>query len=84
MGLYDQIRERVFEQTGKRIHHTCYIAHVLDDHGLTRRIAHNRKGPDRRYRCPQALRPGIEEAIRHLGLLNAEQGTKTYWPPSLV
>jgi len=71
MGLYDQIVERVFEQTGKRIHHTCYIAHVLADHGLTKRVSPNRRGPERRYKCPEALRPAIEEAIRHLGLLPA-------------
>lgn len=71
MGLYDQIVERVYEQTGKRIHHKCYIAHVLADHGLTKRVAHNRKGPDRRYRCPETMRPAIVEAIRHLGLLKS-------------
>lgn len=73
MGLYKQIADRVLEQTGKRIHHSCYIAHVLADHGLTRRVAHNRYGPERRCQCPCALRPAIEEAIQHLGLLNSNE-----------
>lgn len=75
MGFYDQIVERVLEQTGRRIHHTCYIAHVLSDHGLTLRIASNRKGTGRAHPCPKSWRAPIEEAIRHLGLLTSEKAS---------
>jgi hypothetical protein len=71
LGLYERIADRVYAQTGRRITHTCWIAHVLADHGLTKRIAHNRKSPDRRYPCPPDRRPAIVEALRHLGMIDS-------------
>lgn len=72
MGLYDRIVERVYEQTGKRIHHTCWIADVLSGYGLTKGPAPNRKDPNKPQKpCPKEMRPAIVEAIQHLGLLNS-------------
>lgn len=70
MATYKQIAGRVYEQTGRRISHTCWIAHVLSDYGLTKRIAHNRKGPGRKYKCPENVRPEIVSALQHFGMID--------------
>ena len=81
MATYRQIADRVYERTGRRITHTCWIAHVLSDFGLTKRIAHNRKGPDRKYRCPCDRRPAIVEALQYFGMINSNQHTPGTTPP---
>jgi len=45
------------------IHHTCWIADLLEEQGLTRGPAPNRQHP-RRVRCPARMRPWLLEAIR--------------------
>lgn len=70
MATYKEIAERVYAQTGRRITHTCWIAHVLADHGLTKRVAYNRQGPDRKYKCPPDRRPAIVDALQHFGMIN--------------
>jgi hypothetical protein len=70
MATYKQIADYVYAQTGRRISHTCWIAHVLADYGLTKRIAHNRRGVDRRYKCPDDRRPAIVDALRHFGMIS--------------
>jgi hypothetical protein len=61
LGLYERIADRVYAQTGRRITHTCWIAHVLADHGLTKRsrtIAKVLKGGTRAHPigAPQSLK----------------------------
>lgn len=70
MATYKQIAARVYEQTGRPITHTCWIAHVLADHGLTKRIAHNRNGAERKYPCPGDRRPAIVEALEYFEMIN--------------
>jgi hypothetical protein len=51
---------------------TCWIAHVLADHGLTRGPAANRIDEKRRVApCPPQKRATIEQALRALGRLPA-------------
>ena len=48
---------------------TCWIAHVMADHGLTRRVASNRLDPrKRKHPCPPDKRPAIENALRYFGM----------------
>jgi hypothetical protein len=49
---------------------TCWIAHVLADHGQTRGPAYNRIDFNRRVApCPTNKRLAIEQACRKLGRL---------------
>ena len=49
---------------------SCWIAHVLSDHGLTKRAAHNRDDPNlRAHPCPVLKRPAIEAALRHFAMI---------------
>jgi hypothetical protein len=49
---------------------TCWIAHVLSDHGLTRRTAPNRINPGvRQEPCPAEKRGAIIDALRELKML---------------
>lgn len=75
MATYKQIADRVYSQTGRRISHTCWIAHVLSDHGLTKRIAYNRIGSDRKYKCPPDRRSAIIDALQYFGMLNPTSTT---------
>lgn len=51
---------------------TCWIAHVKEELGLPMREAHNRRGAQRKYPCPEDNRPAIEAALRHFGMLERE------------
>ena len=49
---------------------SAWIAHVLEDHGLTRGAAHNRMKPEeRKYPCPGVRRRAIEDALRHFRMI---------------
>jgi hypothetical protein len=53
---------------------TCWIAQVLSDHGLTTRVAPNRRAPRLRVApCPPEKRPAIEGALIALGRLRVRQ-----------
>ena len=45
----------------------CWIADVKARHGLTTRVAHNRRGPGRVKPCPPDRVAHIEEALKALG-----------------
>ena len=69
MATYKQIQSYVARVKGYTPK-TGWIAHVLEDHGLTRGKAHNRMGPDeRKYPCPNVRRRAIEDALRHFRLI---------------
>jgi len=49
---------------------TCWIAHVLSDHGKTGRTAPNRIDPSRRAEpCPWNKRGPIESVLKKLGMI---------------
>jgi hypothetical protein len=67
MATYTQVQRYVRDRYGF-LPKTCWIAHVLADHGLTTRIAVNRKDPERRVEvCPERRRPVLEAALKELG-----------------
>lgn len=69
MSIYREIQAEV-KRTSGLVPKTCWIAHVLSDHGLTRRQAWNRVDPSaRKHPCPSAKRPAIEQALRRLGVM---------------
>lgn len=68
MGRYERITRYIRTNRGY-VAQTCWIAHVLDDLGLTTRTAPNRLDPTKRVKpCPPSKRADIEEAIRALGI----------------
>jgi len=69
MATYAQIIDRVKLETGKSCK-TCWVAHVMADHGLTTRISPNRVDrKTRKHPCPPDKRPAIESALRHYGMI---------------
>jgi hypothetical protein len=70
MATYREIQLRT------RVRHgfmpkTCWIAHVLSDHGLTTRQAANRADPHHRIApCPPEKRHAIEQVCRELGRIS--------------
>jgi len=49
---------------------TCWVAHVLSDHGLTKYRAPNRKGEVYRVNpCPDSKRGAIEGALRYFKMI---------------
>lgn len=69
MATYKDIQAHVRSVNGF-VPKTCWIAHVMADHGLTRRQAANRHDHlVRTHPCPLDKRPAIEAALRHFGHL---------------
>jgi hypothetical protein len=69
MATYRQIIDHVRTECGLAPK-PCWIAHVLSDHGLTYRNAHNRVDPNSRmHPCPLSKRPAIEAALRHFAMI---------------
>ena len=73
MGFYMQIQKLTETNAGFKPK-TCWIAHLLADHGLTTRQAANRIDPKTRANpCPPSKRAAIEAAIRELRLSKASR-----------
>jgi hypothetical protein len=68
MATYKQIAEYVRSNDGIVIK-TCWIAHILSDHGKTRSVAPNRIGVARKYPCPPEKRPAIERALKKFAMI---------------
>ena len=69
MATYRDIQRDVKAKSGF-VPKTCWIAHVLSDHGLTRHAAPNRQDQTKRiHPCPPEKRPAIEASLRHLKVL---------------
>ena len=69
MATYKEIQDRVRSMEGY-VPKTCWIAHVMSDHGLTTRMASNRISPTTRAApCPEVKRPAIEGALRHFKMI---------------
>ena len=70
MATYAQITEYVRRVFGFKIHHPCWIADVKARHGLTTRLAHNRRSADyRMVPCPPPKVAPIEAAFRHFRMI---------------
>lgn len=71
MATYREIRDHV-RQRDHFVPETCWIAHVMADHGLTTRVAGNRIDPLSRAKpCPPNKRPAILAALRHFGMVRS-------------
>lgn len=69
MATYKQIAEDVKTRIGKTVK-SCHIAHVKSKHGLTTRIANNRKSADSRvYPCPDELVHEIELTLKKFKMI---------------
>ena len=72
MATYKEITADIRERTGKTIHHPCWIAHVKDRHGLTKRQAHNRRNPNQRVKpCPEHWITEIEISLIKFGMIQS-------------
>jgi hypothetical protein len=69
MATYAEIQKAVREKCGFTPK-TCWIAHVMSDHGLSRRIAPNRIDlAARKHPCPPEKRAAITEILRELRMI---------------
>jgi hypothetical protein len=69
MATYREAQEHVRKHEGF-VPQTCWIAHVLSDHGRTRGVAPNRHDPAVRVKpCPAHRRQAIERSLRALEML---------------
>jgi hypothetical protein len=69
MATYRQIQVWVRSKY-RFVPQTCWIAHVLSDHGLTTRVAPNRADAAKRDKpCPPNKRPAIEDALRYFKMV---------------
>jgi hypothetical protein len=68
MATYREIQDYVRKHDGFAPK-SCWIAHVMSDHGLTTRQAPNRINvTERKHPCPETKRPAIMTALRHFGM----------------
>jgi hypothetical protein len=69
MATYAQIQAKVKKDSGF-VPKTCWIAHVMSDHKLTKRTAPNRINPkSRTHPCPDEKRKAIETVLRYYGMI---------------
>ncbi|PYD74999.1 hypothetical protein [Novacetimonas pomaceti] len=69
MATYQQVQDWIRARDGFAAK-SCWIAHILSDHGKTRRQANNRIDPNqRKHPCPPEKRPVIEAALRHFKMI---------------
>ena len=69
MATYREIQQAV-RRTNGFVPKTCWIAHVMADHGLTTKAAANRVDEDRREEpCPSEKRPAILSALQHFKMI---------------
>jgi hypothetical protein len=67
--MYPKIQRWIKGQYGRTVK-TCWIAHVMADNGLTKRIAFNRVDPNKRKTpCPDSKRAMISAALRHFKMI---------------
>lgn len=69
MATYREIQEYV-RTTRQFVPKTCWIAHILSEHNLTKRQSPNRiDATQRSHPCPASKRAVLEEAMREIGAL---------------
>ena len=70
MATYKQIQEYTKRQYGF-VPKTCWIADVKNEHGLTTRVAVNRKCTNKReYPCPSEKREAIEKSLKFFKMIS--------------
>lgn len=70
MATYKDIQADIKKQFSITVK-TCWIAHVKEINGLSPRVAPNRLCPtERRYPCPENVRPLIEASMKRFGMIN--------------
>jgi len=71
MATYREIQDHIRARE-RFVPQTCWIAHVMSDHGLTTRLAPNRISASERAKpCPHDKRAAIEAALRHFGMIRS-------------
>lgn len=68
MATYWDIQTDIRTRHG-RVVKSCWIAHVKDLNGLNPRVAANRQSAQRKFPCPDDVRPLIEDSMRRFGML---------------
>lgn len=69
MATYKEIQKAV-KTAAHFTPKTCWIAHVLSDHGLTKRQSPNRiNASERKYPCPPDKRASIEAVLRKFQMI---------------
>ena len=69
MATYKQIQQLIKDQHGY-LAQPCWIADVMAEHGLTKRVAPNRIDPNKREKpCPVEKRKAVEDALRHFNMI---------------
>ncbi|OGO06390.1 MAG: hypothetical protein A2Y92_00345 [Chloroflexi bacterium RBG_13_57_8] len=66
---YEEIREKVFKDSGIKVNRSCYIAEVMRAYGLTTRTAWNTGRGKGSPECPVRQYQAIEKALRDLGAI---------------
>lgn len=69
MITYQEIMKEVKKNTGRNISHTCWIAEVKRNHGLTRGPAHNTGSGKGAPPCPSWAWEAIEHVLKNHGLI---------------
>ena len=64
---YAEARELYQKKYGKSLKNS-WIAHILNDHGKTKRISPFRKG-NYKYPCPDDVRPNLEKVLKTLKMI---------------
>lgn len=69
MATYREIQDYIRAHS-RFVAKTCWISHVLSDHGLTNGVSGNRIDLDNRaHPCPPNKRQKVEDALRHFGMI---------------
>jgi len=68
MATYNEIQQWIKKKYGYT-EKSCWIADIKSQCGLPMRTAHNRKGKNRRYPCPQNRIKPIKDAFRHFRMI---------------
>jgi hypothetical protein len=66
---YDEIKDKVYLDTGLKISRSCYIAEVLRAYGLTRRTSWNSGKGKGSPQCPEKQYKAIESVLKEFGVV---------------
>ena len=66
MGYADA--RKLYKKKYNKVLKNSWIAHVLSDHGKTKRTSPSRKG-DYKYPCPDDVRPRLETVLKTLKMI---------------
>ena len=69
MPTYREIMKEVENATGRKIHHTCWVAEVKRHYGLTRGLAHNSGTGRGSPPCAEWAWNAIEQVLKNHGVI---------------